>query len=98
MGRTIIDMIKTTILEGNIDNELWPELVLVRTYIKNSHPTKALAKNISPQKAHFLEQPDLTYLQILESIIYVLLYKEKCLMKSEKWASQALKGTLVGFD
>lgn len=36
IGRTIMDMTRATILEGNIDNNLWPELVLAMTYIKNS--------------------------------------------------------------
>lgn len=42
MGRTIIDITKATILEENIDDNLWPKLVLTMTYIKNSRPTKAL--------------------------------------------------------
>lgn len=37
-----MDMTRATILEGNIDNELWPELVLVITYVKNNWPTKVL--------------------------------------------------------
>ena len=83
---------------GNIDDELWPELVLAMTYIKNNRPKRALAFNISPYKAQFYEQLDLSYLQILGSIVYVLLHEEERLMKSEKWAPQALKRTLVGFD
>ena len=39
MGRTIMDMTRVTILEANIDDKLWPELVLVMTYIKNNRPT-----------------------------------------------------------
>ncbi len=34
--KTIIDMIKTTILEDNIDKNLWPELILAIIYIKNN--------------------------------------------------------------
>ena len=62
MGRTIMDMTRATILEGNIDDKLWPELVLGRTYIKTKRPTRALANNISPHEAHFHEQPDLSHL------------------------------------
>lgn len=36
MGKTIMDMTRATILESNINNELWPELVLAMTYIKNN--------------------------------------------------------------
>ena len=97
MGKRIMDITKATILEGNIDNNLWQELVLAITYIKNSQPTQAL-KNISPYKNPFHDQPNVTYLQILGSTVYILLHKEKRLMKSEKWASQALKRILVGYN
>lgn len=91
-------MTRATILEGNINDELWPELVLAMNHIKNSRPTRALANNLSPHKAHFHEKPDLSHLQILGSTVYVLLHEEKRLMKSKKWAPRALRGTLVGFD
>ena len=67
------------------------------TYIKNSHPTKAL-NNLSPYEPHFYEQPSRLHVRILGSTMYLLLHKEERLMKSEKWALQALKGTLVGYD
>ena len=81
-----MDMTRATILEGNINDELWPELVLAMTYIKNNRPTRALANNISPYKAYFHEELDLSHLQILGSIIYVLLHEEERLIKSEKGA------------
>lgn len=90
-------MTRATILESNIDDELWPELVFAMTYIKNSRPTRAL-QNLSPHEVHFHEQPNLTHLRILGSTVYVLLHKEERLMKSEKWVPRALRGTLVGYD
>lgn len=59
--RIIIDITKATILEGNINDDLWSELVLVMTYIKNSHLIKAL-DNLSPHEVHFYKQLSLTYL------------------------------------
>ncbi len=98
MGKTFIDMTKATILEENIEDELWPELVLAMTYIKNSRPTRALANDLSPHKAHFREKPDLSHVRILGSTVYVLLHEEERTIKLEKWALRALRGTLVGFD
>lgn len=49
MRRTIIDMIRVTILESNIDNKLWLEHVFAMTYIKNNQPTRAL-QNLTPMK------------------------------------------------
>ena len=98
LRKTLIDMTRSTILEGNIDNKLWPELVIAITYIKNSRPTRVLANNQSPHEAHFHKKADLSYLQILGSNVYILLHKEKPSMNLEKWASQVLRGILVGFD
>ncbi len=50
IGKTIMDITRATIFEGNIDDDLWPELVLAMTYVKNSQPTKAL-QNLSPYEA-----------------------------------------------
>lgn len=62
MGVTLIDITRATILEGNLDDKLWLELVLAMTYIKNSQSIRALAYNLSPHKAHFYKKLDLSYL------------------------------------
>lgn len=77
MGRTLIGIIKATILVDNIDDKLWIELVLAMTYIKNSWPIKALADTLSFYKTYFYKKPDLSYLQILGSIVYILLQNKK---------------------
>ena len=41
-GRTIIDMNRTKILEGNINDDLWLDLVFAMMYVKNNRLTKAL--------------------------------------------------------
>ena len=96
-GRTIMDMTRATILEGNIDDDLWPELVLAMTYVKNNRPTRAV-QNLSPHEAYTHELPDLSHLRVLGSTVYVFLHEEERTLKSEKWAPRALKGTLVGYD
>lgn len=99
MGRMIMDMTRATILEGNIDDDFWPELALAMTYVKNSRPTtRALPQNLSPYKALTQDHPDIFHLRILGSTVYVFLHKEEQSLKSEKWAPRALKGTLVGYD
>lgn len=92
-----MDITRTMILKKNINNDLLPKIVFAITYIKNSQQTRAL-QNISPYKVYFHEQPNLTHLQILGSTAYILLYKEKSSIKSEKWALRALKKTLIGYD
>lgn len=96
-GRTIMDITRATILESNIDDNLWPELILAMTYIKNNRPTKAL-QNLSLYESYTHELPDLSHLRVLGSTVYVFFHEEERTLKSEKWASRALKGTLVGYD
>lgn len=50
-GRTLMDMTCASILEGNIDDDLWPEILLAINYIKNNRPTKALPNNTTSQEA-----------------------------------------------
>ncbi len=92
-----MDITRANILEGNIDDKLWPKLVLAMTHVKNCRPTKAL-QNLSPHKAHFKERLNLSHLRILSSTVYVLLHEEKRAMESEKWAPRALKGVLVDYN
>lgn len=97
MRKTIIDITRATILEGNINDDLWPELVLVITYIKNSYLIRVF-NNLSPYKAYFYKQPSFIYLSILDCTIYIVLYTEEHLIKTEKWALQLLKKTLISYN
>ena len=93
-----MDMTRTTILEDNIDDHLWPKLVLAMTYVKNSPPTKALLQNLSPYKALTRDRLEISHLRILGSTVYVFLHEEERTLKLENWVPKALKGTLVGYD
>ena len=95
--KTIMDMTKVTILEGNINDEICPELILAMIYVRNNRPTRAL-QNISPHKALFSEPFNLPHLQILGFTVYVLLHEEERSMISKKWASRVLKRVLVDYD
>lgn len=97
-GRTLMDMTRATILEGNIDNELWPEVILLMTCIKNNRPTRTLCANATPQEAQDTRAPNLFHVCVLGSTVYVFLHEEERARKSEKWAPRAFKSTLVGYD
>ena len=51
MTRTIINIIRATILDKNINNELWSELVLAMTYVNNSRPRKVLSQKLNLYEA-----------------------------------------------
>lgn len=97
VGRTIMDMTRATILEGNINDELWPEIILAMTYVKNVRPTKAL-QGSNPYQAQHQKSPDISHLRILCSTVYVFIHEEERNLKSEKWAPRATHGILVGYD
>ena len=92
-----MDMTRATILEGSLDDELWPEIVLAMTYVKNVRPTKALGGD-NPYHAQQKIHPDIQHLRVLGSTVYVLLHEEERALKSEKWNPRALHGILVGYD
>ncbi len=102
-GRTIMEMVRATILKRGIDDTLWPEVVLVITHIKNLRPMRALERSLSPAKMEGKDLPNkdlpnFYHLRILSSTVYVFLHKEERTLKSAKWDAKTLKGKLVGFD
>lgn len=65
-----MDMTRATILEGNIDDELWPEIVLAMTYIKNDRPTKALPSNATLHEVQSQENTtNVSHLRVLGSTV-----------------------------
>lgn len=83
MGRTIMDMTRAKFLEGNLNDDLWPEVILTMTYVKNVRPTKAL-EGKHPYLAQNDDNPNIQHLRILSSTVYVFLHEEKRTLKSEK--------------
>lgn len=94
--RTIMDMTRATIHEGNIDDDLWPEIILAMTQVKNVRPTSALEGG-NPHQALFDKPPNVNHLRVLGSTVYVFIHEEERNLKSEKFEARALKGTLVGY-
>ena len=92
-----MDITKATMRKNDIDNNLYPELILAMMYIKNNQFTKAL-QNLSLYKLYTHKLSDLSHLKILGFIVYMFLHKEEQMLKSGKWAPRALKKTLVGYD
>ena len=94
VGQTIMDMVCTTILYVNIDDDLWPKIILAIIYIKNIKLI-SLLKDRNLYNIYFNKVPTLSYLQVLGFIVYVFIYKEKQNLKSEKFEVWALKKRLL---
>lgn len=85
----IIEIVRVTILEEEIDNILLPEIVFAMTDIKNLCLTQALKRLISLTEIQIKDLPNknlssLHYLRVLGSTIYVFLHNEKRTLKSAK--------------
>lgn len=56
-----MDITRITTLEDNIDNDLWPELILAITYVINNRPIRVLY-DLSSYKLYTYELLDLAHL------------------------------------
>lgn len=54
-------MTRTTILERNIDDDLWLELVLAMAYVKINRPMRVV-QNLSLNKVYTYKLPNLSHL------------------------------------
>lgn len=53
-----MDIVRGTILEGGINDTLWPKIVLAMTHVKNLRPTRAFKDNSSPIEMQNQALPD----------------------------------------
>lgn len=100
MGRTIMDMARSTIIGGNIPDDLWPEIVLAMVHVKNIRPTSSL-NGKTPHKLMEKEVPTIDHLRVLGSTVYVLIHeadRKGKNSKAAKFAPRAQRGKLIGYD
>lgn len=102
-NRSIIEIVRVIILEEKMNNTLLREIVLAITHIKNLRSMRVLERSISPAKIQNKDfsnknLPNFHHFCILNLIVYIFFYKKKCILKSAKWDTRALKGKLVRFD
>ena len=90
-GRIIMEIVRAIILERELDETLWLEVVLPMTHIKNLRPMQALERSISPAEMHDKDFPNLHHLRILGSTVHIFLHKEEWTLKSAKWDTKVLK-------
>lgn len=85
------------IIGGGIPDKLWPKFLLVMTHISNLLPTSSL-NSFSLFKAFVQSLPNLQYLCILGSIVYVFIHEEEHNVESDKSATWAKREMFVGYD
>lgn len=88
-----MDMTKAIILEENINDNLWPKLALIMTYVKNNRPIKVL-QNLSFYKTYTYKFFNLSKLQIIDSTIYIFLYNREINIEVEKMCTKSFEKTI----
>jgi cellulose synthase/poly-beta-1,6-N-acetylglucosamine synthase-like glycosyltransferase len=95
-NRTIINIVRTMLINTKLPQALWPELAKIAVYLRNRSPTKTLPQ--TPYEALWKRKPNLSYLRIISSMIYA--YNTQLTVKVErrrKLDPRAKKGYLVGY-
>lgn len=85
------------ILEENIDDNLWPEIILAIIQNKNIKLINVLERG-NPHQALLNSSPNVNHLRVFGSIVYIFIYEQKQNLKLEKFETQALKSTLIKYD
>ena len=84
-------------IAGAIPENLWPEIVLAETLVKNLRLADVL-RDKTLWEARKKTMPDLIFLRILGSTVYILIHEEERAAKSGKFAARAKKGMLIGYN
>ena len=96
-GRTLMERVRSTIIGGNIPDNLWPEVLLAMTHVSNLLPTSSLNGLSSYEESTGLS-PQLNHLRVLGSTVYTFIYEEERKAKSAQWESRAKRRVLVRYD
>jgi len=91
-NRTIMERVKATIAEYELDKRLWMELASTIVYLKNRSPTSAVPTG-TPYELWHGAKPNLSYLKIIGSTAYVHIPKEKRV----KLDVHSRKGIMIGY-
>lgn len=92
MNHSIIKKARTLLLDAKLDQEFWGEAVLTSTFLINRIPSRALKVNKTPYELWHGKKPQLKYLKVFGSTVYI--HKK---VKTNKFESNSIKGILVGY-
>ena len=86
-NRTLIEKVRSLLIDSETDKKLWGEAARVATYILNRSPTAALSVDKTPAEIWINQKPDLKRMQIFGTEVYAknLGYLKKLEDRSEKY-------------
>ncbi|KMQ84192.1 rna-dependent dna polymerase [Lasius niger] len=92
-NRSIMDMARCLLKEVKVNRMFWPEVIQAAAYLKN----RTLANTIetkSPYEIFFNEKPNVKYLKIYGSRVFVRIPEQ---LRKSKWDDKAKLGILLGY-
>ena len=93
MVRTITEKARAMISGASLEKHFWGEAILTATYLINLTPTKALNINKTPYELWHSKKPQIKYLKVFGSTVYVHNKTRKTKFEEKSW-----KGILVGYE
>ena len=94
-NRTIMDSARCLLAESKVEKRYWPEVVRAAAYFKNKTIANTLVRNKSHYEIFFNEKPNMEYLKLYESKVFVRVPENK---RNSKWNRKADLGILIGYD
>ena len=80
LNRTLVEMVRTMLIESNLDQRFWGEAMSTAVYLRNRSPTKAVI-GMTPHEALYREKPNVKHLRAFGCASYPLIMKDE----RKKW-------------
>lgn len=93
MVRTITEKARTMLAGAKLNKAFWGEAVLTSTFLINITPTRALKQVKTPYEMWHCKKPEIKYLKVFGSTVYVHNKIRKTKFDEKSW-----KGILVGYE
>ena len=92
-NRSVMDTARCLLKEADVSRMYWPEIIKAAAYLKNRTLANTLVEK-TPYEIFFGEKPDIKYLKIYGSKVYVRIPEQ---LRNSKWDDKARLGTLLGY-
>ena len=92
LNRTLVEMIRTMLVESNLDQRFWGEALSTAVYLRNRSPTKAV-EGKTPFEALYGKKPNVEHLRAFGCASYPLIMKDE----RKKLDPVAKRCVLVGY-
>lgn len=94
LNRTIVEKVRTMLLESRISKSLWGEAVRSAVYLLNRSPTSGIKDNKTPAELWFNNKPNVNKIRVFGSQAFALIPKQK----RSKLDAKSRECCMIGYD